>query len=393
MVLLISLFLVTIIVFAGDQWIRKHAGICYLICIGISACVISGVWLGAVARLRGFSLTLAQVFTQGGLAGALFNYIMFASAVPAKALLKRKVMSIRGELSIMASILTLGHNAAFGKTYFTLLFTQAAYMKLNILLAAVCSCVMIVIMLLLFITSFKKVRKRMKASSWKRLQRLAYVFYGLLYTHIMLLYLPSALEGKPSAVVNVILYSMVYLTYGSLRITRALEKKDRKKAITAVQILFGLAFIVLAGLVSASSASTTYTTGASGNSAASGAEDTAAEDSATGVKAVAVADDDAENMPDAETSNLYKDGTYTGAGIGYNGRLTVSVTIEDGNIADVHLKGSIDDEPYLTDAVDGVFPAMIAANSPQVDAVSNATTTSHALMEAVENALAQAASQ
>ena len=44
----------------------------------------------------------------------------------------------------------------------------------------------------------------------------------------------------------------------------------------------------------------------------------------------------------------------------------------------------------FTDATDGVFPAMINSNSAQVDAVSNATTTSHALIEAVEDALAQA---
>ena len=238
-------------------------------------------------------------------------------------------------------------------------------MKVNVLLAAVCSCIMILIMLPLFITSFRKIRRKMKAKTWKRLQRLAYVFYGLLYTHIMLLYLPSALEGKISAVVNVILYSIVYLTYGSMRISRALEKKGRQKTVAAVKILFGLVFIGLVGVVSTSFADITQTNTADHN------------------------ETDNESASQ-EASVAYKDGKYTGAAIGYNGRLTVSVTIEDGVISEVHLKGSIDDEPYLTDATDGVFPAMIDTNSTQVDAVSNATTTSHALIEAVEDALAQA---
>ena len=124
MVLLISLLLASLIVYFGDQWIRQHAGICYMISIGISLCVIAGVLTGAASRLNGFSLILAQVLTQGGLAGALFNYVMLASAVPAPSLLRKKVMCIRGELSIIASILTLGHNIAYGNTYFVLLFTQ-----------------------------------------------------------------------------------------------------------------------------------------------------------------------------------------------------------------------------------------------------------------------------
>lgn len=51
---------------------------------------------------------------------------------------------------------------------------------------------MIAIMLPLFITSFKRVRRRMKPGNWKRLQRLAYVFYGLMYIHVLLLNLRGA---------------------------------------------------------------------------------------------------------------------------------------------------------------------------------------------------------
>ncbi|MBQ9032480.1 MAG: FMN-binding protein [Parasporobacterium sp.] len=384
MVLSVSLLLASVLVFSGQQQIRKHPGLWYGVTAGISAAVILAVWSGLIAGLQGPALTLAQIFTQGGLAGALFLYIMFASAVPARAPLKKQIMPIRGTLSIMASILTLGHNIAYGKTYFVLLFTQALYMKWNILLAALCSLCMILIMLPLFITSFPKIRRRMKASSWKRLQRLAYLFYGLLYTHLMLLYLPSALGGKLSAAINVILYSILYLSYASMRISRVLEKKDARYGITAVRIFFGLLFIGLLGLVSTASADP-----AQNNSQSQETTETAAI--STPETAAGQTTMEPVSIEQESGSGIrYEDGTYTGAGIGYNGRLTVSVTIEEGKISDAHLKGSIDDEPYLTDAVEGVFPAILDAGTTEVDVVSGATTTSHALIEAVEEALSKA---
>ena len=62
---------------------------------------------------------------------------------------------------------------------------------------------MIAIMLPPFITSFKRVRRRMKPGSWKRLQRLAYVFYGLMYIHVLLLNLSGA-RTSAAAQCNVI---------------------------------------------------------------------------------------------------------------------------------------------------------------------------------------------
>ncbi len=76
--------------------------------------------------------------------------------------------------------------------------------------------------------------------------------------------------------------------------------------------------------------------------------------------------------------------------MGYNGKLTVIITIEDGIIKNAFLRESVDDEPYLTDAVDGILPAVVQSNQTNVDAVSGATTTSHALLKAVDKAIAKA---
>ncbi len=76
-----------------------------------------------------------------------------------------------------------------------------------------------------------------------------------------------------------------------------------------------------------------------------------------------------------------------GAAIGYNGRLTVSVTVKEGKLQKIACTGHVEDEPYIADAENGLFEAMLAGNTTNVDAVSGATTTSDTLIEAVREAL------
>ena len=82
-------------------------------------------------------------------------------------------------------------------------------------------------MLPLMITSFKAVRKKMKPKSWKKLQRSAYVFYGLIYVHTMLLYVPMVQAGRSAYIVNVIVYSLIFISYAGMRIRKELLKKKR----------------------------------------------------------------------------------------------------------------------------------------------------------------------
>ena len=357
MVLLISLALAAILVFPGREFIRKRQGLCYWACCAVSAGVIACVFSGISQSLTGVAQTLLNVFLQGGLAGALFIFVMYAGAMPDRSAFRRAVMPIRGPLSIMASILTLGHNVAYGRTYFAYLFTRASSLRWNVLLAAICSLVMIAVMLPLFVTSFLRVRRRMKPRAWKRLQRLAYLFYALMYVHVLLLNTTGAREGKWTAVLNVALYSLLFLVYASLRLSRTAQKGGREGWTAWIQL--ACSALMIGALVAIFQL-------ASPTAAAPEADAAYAEPAA------------------------WTDGKYKGEGVGYNGRLTVSVVIRDGAISKAVCTGSVDDEPYLTDAVEGVLGAIVEKNTTNVDAVSGATTTSDALIAAVRDALAKA---
>ncbi len=100
-----------------------------------------------------------------------------------------------------------------------------------------------------------------------------------------------------------------------------------------------------------------------------------------------------ENAPAVEAiaePAAYRDGVYTGTGTGFGGQMTVQVTVSGGKITDIQVLSSKDDSPYLQNAC-ALLQNIIVSQSTNVDAVSGATYSSAGLIEAVRNALANAA--
>lgn len=95
------------------------------------------------------------------------------------------------------------------------------------------------------------------------------------------------------------------------------------------------------------------------------------------------------NVP-SEDSGILHDGVYTGSGMGMNAKITVEVTISDGEISAITVLSSREDEPYYSDAL-AVIDDILSANSVEVDTVSGATYSSGGIIDAVEYALREAA--
>ena len=165
------------------------------------------------------------IFAKGSLGTAMFVVVMYTGALPKGNKLIAPLMKIRGKLSITAAILVLCHNFTYGMTYFRMLFTKTSLLSATQLAAAVISLVLIAIMIVLTVTSFPSVRKKMQAKKWKQLQRTAYVFYGLMYVHIILINIPYARLGLGMYVANVVIYSIVFLGYAAMRISKAISVK------------------------------------------------------------------------------------------------------------------------------------------------------------------------
>ena len=88
--------------------------------------------------------------------------------------------------------------------------------------------------------------------------------------------------------------------------------------------------------------------------------------------------------------STYLDGIYTAEAIGFEGRITVQVTVAEDQITDITILSAEDEEEYLSRAKQ-VIPAILEGQSPNVDAVSGATYSSTGILNAVKLALAKAA--
>ena len=88
--------------------------------------------------------------------------------------------------------------------------------------------------------------------------------------------------------------------------------------------------------------------------------------------------------------STYLDGIYTAEAMGFDGKITVQVTVAEDKITDITLLSAEDEEEYLSRAKQ-VIPAILEGQSPNVDAVSGATYSSTGILNAVKLALAKAA--
>ncbi len=467
MIFLISLALTALFIRFCTKSLRANPVPYYwgavIIAVAVVLCTVNSVVFPGW-----FSTWVWPIFARSAFSTALFVAVMYAGAVPNGSKLMKTLMPIRGELSIIASILTLGHNISYGKTYFRLLFTRPDRLPVNQLLAAVCSLVMLCIMIPLFITSFKCVRRKMKGSSWKKLQRLAYGFYALIYIHVLLLTVPGAQKGSGSYLLTVIVYSVVFLTYGAMRIQKALRNQPaRVRRIPAVAAVFALLLVSCATAgpflqvssvnvttenppteqnidnsdtaetentpvsealpetnlpesqentqsnepetsetelsteeapsaeqpaageehtaVSAANASTPASTQQAASSASS-AEQSAEPSAAAQQPAEPAKTEQPAPALEPEVIYQYQNGTFSGSGEGFEGTITVSVSIENDKITGISVVSSSDDEPYWSEGK-AVISRILSAQSANVDTVSGATFSSGGIIEAVRAAL------
>ena len=247
MLLIISLIIVALFIYFLKGSLKKHAGIYY---IGAAVISIAVFLIGFLPMPLFLKNNILGIFAKGSLGTAMFVAVMYAGALPKGNKLIAPLMKIRGELSITAAILVLCHNFTYGITYFKMLFIKPEALSATQLTAAIISLVLIIIMIVLTVTSFQAVRKKMQAKKWKQLQRTAYVFYGLMYVHIMLINIPYARLGLGMYIANVVIYSIVFLGYAAMRIAKAVSVKAARAGKTYGKkpetVLYGLALVICA---------------------------------------------------------------------------------------------------------------------------------------------------
>lgn len=219
---IVALVLSFVLIWACAKPLKKYPVPFY---IGAIALVGLYFW-GSSVGMRGEVWSYFQPLMQRcALAFLLFSIVMFVGVLGEKNPLRTHLMPIRRQLSILACIFAVGHIVFYGASYVPRLSSAfTGNLAFSLGLAALITALMAV----LCVTSFQIVKHGMSAAAWKRVQRLAYPFYVLIYLHLALLLMPSAVAGNQVAVLSIVVYSLITGAYVVLRVGKALA--DRKAA-------------------------------------------------------------------------------------------------------------------------------------------------------------------
>lgn len=401
--------------------LKKKPAVLYGICILLSLVSIFYPREGGIPFLDFF---FKKIMQRGVLAGSLFIWVMQAPVLPKSSSERKTIYLFRGEMAICASLITLAHNLAFGGKYFGALFLGQGHISLMELHAAIVSCLMILLLIPLTITSFQTVRRKMQAKSWKKLQNWSYLFYLLLYLHIFFIYQGALIRGKGDYFFTLMIYSFIFGFYGFLRIRQyRIQKEGKEKKTFPLLRIAGILPIVCLFLSVFYSAGkyraaleanvdkirAQETIAESKESADNAAENKGSVESigngeeksnssekaseASGDKAStnsSNASSDSQATDEDSISGAYKDGECFGKASAYNGNVEVKVTISGGKITAIDIVKTKDDEEYFFDAQKKVIPEILEKQSTDVDAVAGATTSSEGIAHAVQKALEQA---
>ncbi len=219
--LFVLLVVLAFSLFAND-FIRKQGKKIHFITYLLAFIIISyELFLAKSVALPPFLRQLEYFLGKGIVSVALFIIVMYTGALDAKKTYTRKLLGVRYELSILASTLFLVHVLPqifhFGK--YIPMMKKSPTMSLIFHFIALTAIICLILIIPLWVTSYRVVRKKMKAKSWKKLHRLAYLIYGLIYFHVSAVFL--CLPYKQ--IDKFIIYSIIFAGYLVLKIRKKLS--------------------------------------------------------------------------------------------------------------------------------------------------------------------------
>jgi DMSO/TMAO reductase YedYZ heme-binding membrane subunit len=224
--LVVSVLFVTLL----RKPVKHFPAVFYALAVVLDLILVIGSSLHIPSWLREYFLFL---FQSNNLAMGLFCIVMFTGALGEGTALRRALGPIRAELSVIASVLCAGHAVIYGRSYLDQLLSSATAMPAARLGATLIAFVLVLLLIPLTVTSAKAVRSRMTPQAWKRLQRLAYPFFVLIFVHVFLYLMSPAIAGSLSALVSLVVYLVVGAAYVVLRL-RLYLRADRGTAAMPV---------------------------------------------------------------------------------------------------------------------------------------------------------------
>lgn len=233
MLLLICLVLAIVFSLALQPVIKAVPWVFYIIALAVDALII---FSGQLDLPPAIWKSIVLVNGRALFAFGLFVVVMFIGVLKDGSKLKNYLLPIRAEISIIASILILGHIVRYINVYSVRVLTNPNSVANGMLISFAVAAIITILLVILTVTSFKVVKKAMDAKVWKKIQMLAYPFFILIYAHIFLIMIRSAMRGAEGAMLSLVLYGIITVAYIVLRYLRYNEDKKALQAAPAAEV-------------------------------------------------------------------------------------------------------------------------------------------------------------
>lgn len=237
MAFLITLCITIAVTAALRNPIKKAPWIFYILAVLLDIALLSST---GVVLPRFLRVGMAYLMQRGGLGVAMFVLVMYIGVFPRKGKISHWFRPIRAELSIIACILIAGHMCMFLPAYLPRLF-GGSIVKGHVGGAIVVALCLLILVIVLGVTSFRFVKRHMNARSWKKLQNFAYLFYALIFVHLILMLGPAAIAGNARTTFTAVVYTAVFVVYTILRVWRA--KEDKREKIDLAETVLDQGFV------------------------------------------------------------------------------------------------------------------------------------------------------
>ena len=215
MIFLVTLAACALLSWAAAPTVHKYPWVLYGIVLLFDILFVVGAFSAVPGPAGRMALLLMR---RGTLAMALFTVVMYIGVLPHDSALRTRLQLARAELSIAACLLVAMHMAVNLGSFLPRIFHPGTRPTLTASIAI--SLVLFALVVVLGITSFTFVKKRMDSHSWKNLQKWSYLFYALVYFHIILLLGSGALAGSVNTQINLAVYTLVFVGYAVARFVR-----------------------------------------------------------------------------------------------------------------------------------------------------------------------------
>ena len=227
--ILLALAITAIVAFPLGRPLRKKSLIFYIVA---TVALVVYLWTVFAGINTNQYRWLTFMFQKGYMGTFFLALVMFCGALPDGNAVKRKLLPIRGELSIMSFIFYIGHIVTYLKSYLPM-FANFGNLKPTLATSLVVAVILTVIFLVLGITSFKFIRSAMNSKVWRGIQKFAYLMVALLLVHIAFALGLSLTNLGSTGSVHVIIYAVIIVLYAVLRIYKAATDRKKKAAPAA----------------------------------------------------------------------------------------------------------------------------------------------------------------